>query len=188
MSQIGDEEPRATEQEDLGVEVESDIIDVRDDVEAEQPLPDASDEQRAVIDFAGLDNLLDGFVEVVNARDLDRLSELLSPEAEASFLGEFSESGVVDGFNDLLLRYPTFMVTRGDIGSEPIAVAWIFDQEADRFDPFGYFTLDVTDSEEPQIQRVEYAEELPASEDLVVETPERSELPEWEDWSALDED
>lgn len=188
MAEMEDQELRPSQEEDLGIDLESDLMNVRDDVEAEQPLPDASDESRASMDNAELDNVLDEFVDVVNARDLEGLDQLLAPEAEAGFLGEFSESGVLDGFNDLFLRYPSLMVTRGDIGVEPIVVAWLFNQEADRFDPVGYFTLEVSDSEETQILRVEYGEELPDSDQLVVETPARSDLQEWDDWSEHEED
>ncbi|HEX6220900.1 MAG TPA: hypothetical protein VF115_07385, partial [Acidimicrobiia bacterium] len=65
---------------------------------------------------------------------------------------------------------------------------WIFDREADRFDRFGYMTFETNDDEEGLIQGIEYIDELPDSEDVLVEDPERSELPEWEDWSELDED
>lgn len=113
---------------------------------------------------------------------------MLATDAEAGFLGESSGTGVIEGVNDLFLRYPTLLATRGDLGPEPIVLVWIFDQELDRFDPLGYLTLDVSDAGEGQIRRVEYVDEVPDSEDLVVETPERADLPEWGDWSALDED
>lgn len=140
------------------------------------------------IDNAVLDNILDEFVDVFNGRDLDGLSELLAADAEAGFLGESSRPGVVDGFNDLFLRYPTLLVTRGESGSDPIVAVWIFDREADLFDPFGYMTFETSDNKEALVERIGYIDEFFDSEDLVVEVPERSELGEWEDWSELDED
>jgi hypothetical protein len=65
---------------------------------------------------------------------------------------------------------------------------WAFDFEGDRFDLSGYMTLDIGDSEDALILRIGYIDELSDTEDLVVESPDRSELPEWEDWSELDED
>jgi len=186
---IPDEEaPRATEEEPV-IDFESDGIDVRGEAEANHCSSDFfSDDQTRRIDNAELDNILDELVDLVNGRDLDGLSELLASDAEAGFLGRSSRNGVVDGFNDLFLRYPTLIVTRGDLGSDPIVAVWIFDREADRFDPFGYMTFEMSDKEEGLLQRVEYVDELPDTEDLVVEVPEHSELPEWEDWSELDED
>jgi hypothetical protein len=186
---IPDEEsPGATEEEPV-IDFESDGIDVRGEAEANHSSSDFfSDDQTRRIDNAELDNILDEVVDVLNGRDLDGLSELLASDAEAGFLGGSSRDGVVNGFNGLFLRYPTLLVTRGESGSDPIVAVWIFDREADRFDPFGYMTFETSDNEEGLLQRIEYIDELPDSEDLVVETPERSELGEWEDWSELDED
>lgn len=181
------DEPVSVPDEDPMIDFDTDPIDVRG--EADQPNSDLEiDEPGRRIANADLDNTLDEFVDVLNGRNLDSLSDLLAPDAEASFLGESSRAGVVDGLNDLILRYPTLLVTRGDIGPDPIVAVWLFDREADRFDPFGYFTLQTADSDEGLIQRVVYGEELPDNEDVVVETPDRSDLPEWEDWSKLDED
>jgi hypothetical protein len=113
-----------------------------------------------------IDNTLDELVDLVNGRDLDGLNELLAADAEAGFLGGSSRDDVVDGFNDLFLRYPTLIVTRGDLGSDPIAAVWIFDREADRFDPFGYMTFETSDDAEGLIQRIEHIDELPDSADL----------------------
>lgn len=186
---IPDEQaPRAIGEEPV-IDFESDGIDVRGEAEANHSSSDFfSDDQTRRIDNAEMDDVLDELVDVLNGRDLDGLSELLAADAEAGFLGESSRDGVVDGFNDLFLRYPTLLVTRGDLGSDPIVAVWLFDREADRFDPFGYLAFEMSDKEECLLQRVEYVDELPDSEDLVIETPERSELAEWEDWSELDED
>ncbi|HEX6299416.1 MAG TPA: hypothetical protein VF148_03005 [Acidimicrobiia bacterium] len=186
---IPDEEaPRPTEEGPV-IDFESDGVDVRGEAEAEHSSSDFfSDDPTRRIDNAELDNILDEFVDVSKGRDLDGLSELLTADAEAGFLGESSRDGVVDGFNDLFLRYPTLLVTRGESGPDPIVALWIFDREADLFDPFEYMTFETSDNEEGLIQRIDYIDELPDSEDLVVEVPERSELPEWEDWSELDED
>lgn len=180
--------PRAREEEPV-IDFESDGIDVRGEAEANHSASDfLPDDPIRRIDNAELDNILDEFVDVLNGRDPDGLSELLAADVETGFLGESSRDGVVDGFNDLFLRNPTLMVTRGEIGSDPIVAVWIFDREADLFDPFGYMTLETSDSEEALIQRIGYIDELPDSEDVIVEVPERSELGEWEDWSELNED
>ncbi|HZD24608.1 MAG TPA: hypothetical protein VE569_14585 [Acidimicrobiia bacterium] len=178
----------ATEEE-LVIDLESDGFAVREEAEADHLSSVIfSDDQIRRIDNAELDSTIDELVDVLNGRDLDGLTALLAPEAEAGFLGESSQDGIVDGFNDLFLRYPTLLVTRGESGPDPIVAVWIFDREADRFDPFGYMTFETSDDETGLIQRIEYIDELSDADDLVVETPERSELGEWEDWSELDED
>ncbi|HEY5579127.1 MAG TPA: hypothetical protein VIL12_05520 [Acidimicrobiia bacterium] len=141
------------------------------------------------VDFenAALDNLLDEFIEVVNARDLSQLEELLSPSVEAEFLGERSLTGVVEGLGDLVLRYPSLVLTRGDLDDEPVVAAWAYDTESDRYDALGYFTLQVGDGTEPLIERLDYVEEFAQGGDLLVEEPERSELAQWDEWSELDE-
>lgn len=180
--------PRAREEEPV-IDFESDGIDVRGEAGADHSASDFFlDDPIRRIDNAELDNILDEFVDVLNGRDLDGLSELLAADAEAGFLGELTRDGVVDGFNDLFLRYPTLLVTRGESGSDPIVAVWIFDREADLFDPFGYMTFETSDNKETLIQRIDYIDEFSDFEDVVVEVPERSELGEWEDWSELDED
>lgn len=177
------------DEKEESLDFETEPIAIRDEDEVDYlPSQLMSDEQARMISTADLDNALDEFASRFNARDLDGLGELLAPDAEADFLKESSRDGVVEGINDLILRYPTLLATRGDIGPEPIVVVWIFDQDQDRFEPFGYLTLQLSDSDESLVQRVDYVEELPDSEDLVVEKPERSELPDWEDWSEFDEE
>ncbi|HEX6301348.1 MAG TPA: hypothetical protein VF148_12845 [Acidimicrobiia bacterium] len=184
-----DDQPQAASEQEPDIDYDTDQIDVRDETEQGEPLDGvAPDVEARMIDNADLDNVLDEFVDLVNGRDLDGLSDLLASDAEADFLGETSREGVVDGFSDLFMRNPTLLMTRGDLGPEPIVAVWAFDFEGDRFDLSGYMTLDIGDSEDALIVRISYVDELSDTEDLVVETPDRSELPEWEDWSELDED
>jgi hypothetical protein len=170
------------------IDYETDQIEVRDGVGDGPPPEDAVDDGPRRIDNAELDNALDAFVDVVNGRDLDGLGELLGSDVEAEFLAALSREGILDGLSDLFLRYPTLLFTRGDVGSDPIVAAWTFDFDGDRFEPFGYITLEMSDSEPGRIQRISYVEELSADKDLVVESPDRSDLGEWDDWSELDED
>lgn len=171
------------------VDFEEDPIEITDSNESEDTDADIyPDDPEHRIDNAELDNALDEFVDIVNGRDLDGLGELLGADVRADFLGEVSRDGVVAGFSDLFLRNPTLLVTRADLGSEPLAAAWTFDVEADRFDPMGYMSLEMSEDDSGSIQRIEYVDELGDTEDLVVELPERSDLPEWEEWTEADED
>lgn len=135
----------------------------------------------------GLDATVDAFVELITARDLDGLCELLAPEVEAPFLDESSPAGVCEGLGDLLLRYPDLIVTRGDLGPQPIAAAWLFDQDQQRYDLMGYFDVEVVDADPERIERLDFVEEPDDPDELSVEVPERTELSEWEDWTIQDE-
>lgn len=168
---------------------EEDELAVRDQGETDGPVEDDyPDDQSRRIANADLDNAIDELVDLLNGRDLESLSDLLAPDAGADFVGAASREEVVVGLNDLFLRYPTLLTTRADLGSDPLIAVWTFDNEADRFDEFGYLMVEVSESHEGHIERLSYVDELADSEGLVVETPDRSDLSEWEDWSELDED
>jgi hypothetical protein len=188
----GGAEPSAVNEQEPVIDFDEDQVDIRDGAEEREPPEGVGpDDEAQRIDNAVIDNVLDEFVELVNARDMEGLGELLASDAEAIFLGESSREGLVDGFSDLFLRNPTFLVTRGDLGVDPIVGVWTFDFEADRFDLIGYMVLEMSESDDGLLGRISYiddVDELTGSDDLVVESPDRSELPEWEDWSELDED
>lgn len=185
-----DDEPAEGMDAELVIDYEDDPVDIRDEMEPDdvEASDDYWDDGARRIDNADLDNVVDEFVDLVNGRDLDGMAELLASDVVFELVGGTSRDDVIDGLNDLFLRYPTLLTTRADLGSEPMVAVWTFDDEADRFDQFGFFVFEMSDSSEGMIQRVSYAEELDDSEDLVVETPDRSDLPEWEEWSELDED
>lgn len=170
------------------IDYDADLVDIRDATGDDLPPEDLVDDEARKIDNAELDNVLDAFVDMLNGRDFDGLEGLLGSDVESEFLGAMSREGVVDGLSDLVLRYPTLLLTRGDLGSEPIVVLWTFDFDGDRFERFGYLTLEMSDAGQGLIQRISYVEDLSDAEDLVVESPDRSDLPEWDDWSQLDED
>lgn len=108
-------------------------------------------------------NVVDEFVDLMNGRDFDELDDLFAA-AEAGFLGGMSREDVVGGLSDLLLRYPTLLVTRADLGSEPLVAVWTFDTEVDRFDSFGFLTFEMTESDEALISRLGYVDELSESD------------------------
>lgn len=175
------------EDESPAFDLDVDPVVIRDD-SPDEPRDEAtggSDMASTALD-PDLDNVLVEFVELVNARDMDGLAELLAPEAEAAFLGELSPTGLIDGLGDLIFRHPDLVVTRGDLGPEPIAAVWLLDADADHYRFAGMFTLELSDVANGMIGRIDYVEEPPDG-DLVVEVPDDSERPEWEDWSAQDE-
>lgn len=188
VDDVGEDQHPTTPEPEWDIDYDTDQVDVRDESAEAEPLDDGDpgDETR-LLDNADLDNVLDEFVDMVNGRDLDGLSDLMAPDAQSDFLSATSRESVVDGFNDLFLRNPNLLTTRGDRGSEPIVALWLFDFEGDHFDLSGYVTIDVDDSEDALITGVTFVEDISETEDLVLETPDRAELPEWEDWTGFDE-
>ncbi len=137
------------------------------------------------LDITEIDNVLDELVECLNARDFDRVGPLLDSEAQAPFLGAGSGPDIEEGLSDLLLRDPGLVMTRGDLGLEPIVVAWRYDTETGRYETAGYLAVALTD--DSLISQIDYVEDIDDPDDLVVEAPDASELPEWEDWAERDE-
>lgn len=137
-------------------------------------------------DNALLDDVLVGFVDLFNAKDFEALGEMLSPDASSQFFEGVTGNEIREGMFDFSLRFPTLVLTRGDLGSEPIAPAWLLDQEDDSYELVGYFRVEIDDSDEPSIVSVDYVEEVPDTEEVVLEPPEGSERNEWEDWSITD--
>jgi len=133
-----------------------------------------------------LDNTLVGYVDSFNARDWDGITDLLAEDATSEFFQAANAEELVEGMTGLLLRYPTLVVTRGDLGNDPVAAAWLLDQELDRYGLVGYFRFELDDGDEPLIENLEYIEEVPVTPNAVFEPPEASEIAEWEDWSLAE--
>lgn len=155
-------------------------------IHAESDAPDESDDTSIDTPDPELDNLVVEFVDLFNARDMEALAELLASDAESSFLHESSRSGVVEGLEDLIFRRPDIVTTRGDLGSTPVAAVWFLDADTDHYRLCGYFAMDLSEDDPPLIGRIDLVEDVP-DENLIVETPDDSERPEWEDWNAQDE-
>ncbi len=135
-------------------------------------------------DSAEVDDALIEFVELVNARDLDGLADLLAPEVAAGLLGATSRAAVLEGLDEFFAANPTSVVTRGDLGVDPIAVVWSYDPDQERYGMVGYFTVEVAESDETRIERLDFVDEIPDWPELVVETPETAERPEWQSWDT----
>lgn len=167
---------------------EETIVEILEEDEVDPPAAPMSDDPAHRIAAADLDNSLDEFVDAFNARDLELLAELIAPDVEADLVGASSRDEALGGFDDLILRNPTLLLSRGDLGPEPIAVAWVFDLDTDDFRALGYVTVDLDDSTESLIQRIVYVDELPDTDELVMETPDRDDLSEWVEWVEQDDD
>jgi hypothetical protein len=185
----------ADREEETGLDFEADMVSLREGIDAEpEGAPNPSleetgpgDEPGWMIDSADLDNVLDELADLVNARDLDGCTEMLAPDVVSDFLGGTSAATLVDGLGEMLLRNPSLILTRGETGAEPILAAWLFDSEEDGYDLVGYFTVELTESEDRLIQQLEYVDEILDPDRLTVEVPEHTDLPEWDDWSTYAE-
>lgn len=155
------------------------------DLEADEEAEIAEDETETTVIDPELDDAVVSFVELLNARDMEALAEMLAEDAEAMFLGETSPSGVIESLEDLVFRHPDLVVTRGDLGPEPVVAVWLLDADTDHYRFAGIITLELAETG-GLIRCLQHIEEPPA-DDLVVEVPDDSERPEWEDWAAQDE-
>ncbi|MGF1617351.1 MAG: hypothetical protein ACFCU2_06020 [Acidimicrobiia bacterium] len=132
------------------------------------------------------DNSLVGFVERFNARDWEGVSDLLAEDVTSDFFQATTAEDLIEGMIDLMLRYPTLVVTRGDLGHDPVAAAWLLDQDLERYGLVGYFRVEIDESDEPLIANLEYIEEVPDTPNAVFESPEGTEIDEWEDWNLAE--
>lgn len=171
---------------DLEAEAVSPVDEIDLDILADEREGLTVDRLPPPIEGTELEDLLDEFVELMNARDLDGLAEVLKPDVVADFLDSTSRFGVIDELGELVLRNSSLTLTRGELDLEPVAALWVLDQDKGVYDLVGFLTFEMSDSGD-LIQRMDYVDELPGVEDLVVETPESLEIPEWEVWSAYDE-
>jgi hypothetical protein len=121
------------------------------------------------------ENLIEAFIETFNARDLPGLAELLSGEATAELEGE--TTAVLDTLDEMFIREPSLVATRGELGTEPVVGLW---RPTDgRYLQIGYLTFTISVDSEPLIERIDLVDDL-EDETLLMETPDSVEIAEWE--------
>jgi len=121
--------------------------------------------------MTGRDSLRDIIVEAVNAKDPDLFS--LADDIEISDV-------TVDVILEVMERWPQLLVSRGELGVEPVAAVWLPDEE-ERYAQVGYLEFYIEDG----AARIELVEEVPS--ELVAESPPAMELAEWETAAAVGE-
>lgn len=119
----------------------------------------------------GRDGLRDIVVEAVNAKDPDLLS--LADDIEVP-------STTLDTFLELMERWPRAMLSRGQIGNEPIAALWVPDSDG-LYALAGHLEFYI----EEGTARVELL--AGSHPDLVSEAPPGLEVADWEDAQAVGE-
>lgn len=136
-------------------------------------------------DYSSEEATLDELVDYFNARDLDGFSELLDAEISAPFFGGSGRETVMQGLGELILGFPGIIVTRGELGEEPVVVAWIPGQQRN-YQRTGYFRFtfvdgDPIDDGELLVEHIDYSDEIDDGS-LLAEEPDASDLAEWESW------
>lgn len=132
------------------------------------------------------ESVVDEFIDYFNARDLDGMASLLAEDVQAELIHvNGSAAAVIEGIEDLFLREPSVVLTRGELGSEPVAAVW--HPTGDRYVAVGLLAFAFTEGEVAAIERIELIDQLD-QEDLLLEEPEGSELAEWDvvedDWDT----
>ena len=126
------------------------------------------------------ENASDEFVDLLNARDLDAIADLVTAEVTSDLFDGSGEESAVHGLAGLLRRYPQLMATRGEDGNRPIVVLWVPDEQGS-YRLMGYLELS---TDEELVDRITYVDT--PSGDLLVEEPDPDELAEWQDWQEWD--
>ena len=144
-------------------------------------------------DYSAQEASLDEFVDFFNARDLEAVRDLLDDEVSAPFFGGVGSESVMQGVGELVLGYPGIVATRGELGDEPVVVAWIPGEERE-YRRMGYFRFtfadevvepDVVDGE-LKIEHIDYSDEIDDGS-LLAEEPDPSDMAEWESWREWEE-
>lgn len=118
-----------------------------------------------------VDGIRDIVVEAVNAKDPDMFS--LADEVEVP-------ETMVDRVMQVMERWPRLMLSRGALGTEPVATVWLPDDD-DRYAQVAYLEFDV----ENGAARMEIVDDVPP--ELISEPPTGLELAEWENGDAVGE-
>jgi hypothetical protein len=122
-------------------------------------------------------DLIDEFIEFFNARDLDSIGTMLASDVEAEFVHSIGSAGALVGLEDLFMREPLVLLTRGDADGDALAVVWHPSGEGHQ--TVGYLAFEFTDDDPGELTRIEYLDELNA-DDLVVEELDEVVAEEWE--------
>ncbi len=127
------------------------------------------------MDVQPKDDLVNQLVAAINARDVEGIDELTDVDLDAPFLPEGDTPGY--RFLDLFLRSPWTVVSRAEVGQDPVAAVWTAGPEGGQV-LAGYLEVDTSDS---HITGLRYIEEIP--EDFLAEDAD----PTWASSQPFDE-
>jgi len=134
---------------------------------------------------AAAQSTVHGLVDYLNARDYEAFGELLDDDVRSGFLGAADRAGVVSGMNDLALRYPGLVFTRGELGTDPVVVAWapVEGREYHKVGVLEFAFIEVDG--ETLVENIGYDDQW-AEERLLAEEPDAADMPEGTDWQEWD--
>jgi hypothetical protein len=148
--------------------------------------PDAdllSDDLDAGLRDDGEADALDALAERFNARDLDGLLELLSPDAEAPGLLGHDRANLPEAVEGLWRRRPSGCLTRGYVGTEHVGILW----EHDGTNWWRVAVVHVDDVAEAGIGVLEFSDDAALIERVVCDGPDDDDLEEGARWVEWDE-
>jgi hypothetical protein len=176
----GDRDDDVTEANFLGldevglrVEAEADL-----DTDVEQPLE--PDEFMAPPLDATAAELLDAIAEAFNARDMDRLLEVVARDGEVPGLLGYDRDNLPDAIEDLWIRRPTSCVTRGIAHDECVGVLW----EHDGTSWWRVATMHVDDVTDGTVGVLEFSDDASLLDEVEAEWPDQDleEGSRWAEW------
>jgi len=124
------------------------------------------------------EELVEGFIEAFNARDLDQLLELFSDDAEVPGLGD-DRNGLGSALEDLWERNPGVTATLGRLGGAAVTMLWVSDDRE-----WWRVGMVVFEGSDEVLSLAELVEEPGALEGTEADAPERErdEGATWEEW------
>lgn len=126
---------------------------------------------------------IDAFNEAFNARDLDALLEVVADEVEAPGLGG-DRANLAGAVEDVWDQRPTAILTRGDLGGQPVAILWDIGDDGRwwRVAPL-LFDGGVVDG---RLAVVELADDPDAAAEATADGPDEEfdEGTRWEEWES----
>ncbi len=143
-------------------------------------------ESPAQVDPAG-ENAIDELVDYFNARDFESVGALLDPGVSSAWLEVTGRDAVAAALMDLALRNPGVVLTRGELGQEPVAVAWVPGEEHG-YRRMGYLTFAYADGDgDAPIEHIDYDDGTSPPAGLLAEEPDPDDMPEgteWREWET----
>ncbi len=143
--------------------------------------------------YADPEGVLVALVEFFNARDFEGFQELLADDAECPHFEAHGAEAVARAFADTALHYPGILMTRGEIGEEPVTVLHtparepgVHGRQEGTFRRMGVFSFTFVDGEESLIEHIGYDDDPDPLENLLAEEPDPGDLPEGVDWMEWD--
>ncbi len=131
----------------------------------------------------------DALITFFNARDFEGFASLLAPDVDCPHFEAVAPGGVSEAFNDVALRYPGILMTRGEIDDDPVAVLWspapapgAHGRQEGTFHRMGVLSFTYTDGNETLVDHIAYDDDPDPLENLLAEEPDPGDLPEGVDW------